>query len=98
MSILDSFFDGKVCVLGHWLKHEEYPGHIQSLRGGGPKGALAIFFFPRGSRVCYYSRSHTKDIAQERGGRLLPETSRSNIVEAGCKIELETKEFARGGL
>ncbi|KAK8144788.1 hypothetical protein G3M48_005346 [Beauveria asiatica] len=87
------------CVLAHWLRYEAYPGHVVSfMRGGQGAGrrALLVHLWAKGSIVDYFPRSHLLELAATKGGRLLWETPKDALSEAGC-IPCE-KCFDEGGL
>ncbi|KAK5212200.1 hypothetical protein LTR41_002442 [Exophiala xenobiotica] len=96
-SILESFFDR--CSLGHWLRYNEYPGHIECFRRGGPKAGLRVLIvhlWAKGSRAKYYGGSHLHDLPTEKGERSLYEISQRALDEGGCKSK--EIEFTDGGL
>ncbi|KAI8710401.1 hypothetical protein NCS52_01576700 [Fusarium sp. LHS14.1] len=99
LSIVESFFDDKICVLAHWLRYKAYPGHILCFRRGGPKAgrrALIVHLLPKGSLVSYCSGSHQHELPTTDGKRLLYEIPGSALAEVGCKREEE--DFPDGGL
>lgn len=98
-SIIETFFDGKVCLLGHWLRYKAYPGHIVCFRKGGPRAGrrrLVVHLLPQGTRISYWSYSHKHDLPTSDGSRLLYELSEPELIEAGC--ERVEDEFPDGGL
>ncbi|KAJ5556654.1 hypothetical protein N7513_001775 [Penicillium frequentans] len=87
------------CSLGHWLRYEEFPGHVECFRRGGPKAGrrvLMVHLWAKGSRVEYYARSHLHDLATTRGRRSLYEISQSELDHVGSRPEV--KDFPDGGL
>ncbi|KAF5122359.1 hypothetical protein E5D57_012836 [Metarhizium anisopliae] len=87
------------CVLVHWLRYEEYPGHILHFRQGGPKAGrrcLLVHLIGKGSQIRYRRQSHLHDLpAVENKKRSLHETSSAAYDEAGCEAEIMT--FPDGG-
>ncbi|KAI0388406.1 hypothetical protein F5Y17DRAFT_452932 [Xylariaceae sp. FL0594] len=96
-SILEASFDK--CSLGHWLRYEEFPGHVECFRRGGPKagrGVLTVHLWAKGSQVAYYVGSHLHDMVTTRGKRSLHEIPLSELDRVGSKPE--EKEFPDGGI
>ena len=99
MPIVESFFDGEIYVLAHWLKYTAYPGHITFFRSGGLKAgrvALLVFLIAKGSRISYWSNSHRYALPFTEGKRYLHEGSAFALIVAGCRRIEET--YADGGL
>ena len=99
MPIVESFFDGEICVLAHWLKYTAYPGHITFFRSGGLEAgrqALLVFLIAKGSRISYWSDSHRHALPVTEGKRYLHEGSESALLAAGCRRKEET--YTNGGL
>ncbi|KAK3328704.1 hypothetical protein B0T19DRAFT_357440 [Cercophora scortea] len=95
-SILEASFEK--CSLGHWLRYEDFPGHVECFRRGGPKAGrrvLMVHLWAKGSRVAYYVGSHLHDMATSRGRRSLYEIPLSELDRVGS--EPEHKEFPDGG-
>ncbi|CAG8005772.1 unnamed protein product [Penicillium olsonii] len=87
------------CSLGHWLRYEEFPGHVECFRRGGLKAGhrvLMVHLWAKGSRVEYYTLSHLHDLATTKGRRSLYEISQSELDRMGSKPEV--KDFPDGGL
>lgn len=98
-SVIEDYFDGQECVLGHWLRYKAYPGHILCFRRGGPRGGrrrLLVHLLSRGARVGYWRYSHQHELPTSEGRRLLYELTEPDLVEAGC--ERVDEEFPHGGL
>jgi len=96
-SILEASFER--CSLGHWLRYEEFPGHVECFRRGGPKAGrrvLAVHLWAKGSRVEYNAGSHLHDLATTKGRRSLHEISQSELARVGSRHE--PKHFPNGGL
>ncbi|KAK8147861.1 hypothetical protein G3M48_000891 [Beauveria asiatica] len=77
------------CKLGHWLKYNARPGHIEGWRTGGKDAGLRVLLvlaLEKGSRVIYYSGSQLHDLPVLKNvrNRGLPETTRVALDEAGC--------------
>ncbi|KAJ5860645.1 uncharacterized protein N7529_007955 [Penicillium soppii] len=87
------------CSLGHWLRYEEFPGHVECFRRGGLKAGrrvLVVHLWAKGSRVEYYTLSHLHDLATTKGRRSLYEIPQSELDRMGSKPEV--KDFPDGGL
>ncbi|KAK4118164.1 hypothetical protein N657DRAFT_667302 [Parathielavia appendiculata] len=96
-SILEAAFEK--CSLGHWLRYEEFPGHIECFRRGGRKAGrlvLTVHLWAKGSQVAYYAGSHLHDMATSRGRRSLHEIPLSELSRVGSNPK--HKEFPDGGL
>ncbi|KAJ6001019.1 hypothetical protein N7481_001428 [Penicillium waksmanii] len=96
-SILESSLER--CSLGHWLRYEEFPGHVECFRRGGPKAGrrvLMVHLWAKGSRVEYYTLSHTHNLATTKGRRSLYEIPQSELDRVGSQPEV--KDFPDGGL
>ncbi|EED23191.1 hypothetical protein TSTA_066400 [Talaromyces stipitatus ATCC 10500] len=86
------------CSLGHWLRYEEFPGHVECFRRGGPKAGLRVLvvhLLAKGSRVEYYTFSHLHDLVTTKGRRSLYEIPKSELERVGSKPEV--KDFPDGG-
>lgn len=81
------------------MRYEEFPGHIECFRRGGPKAGrrvLMLHVLARGSIVEYYNGSHLHHLETTKGKRSWHEISSSEMVRIGSKgIE---KDFADGGM
>ncbi|KAJ5111751.1 hypothetical protein NUU61_001381 [Penicillium alfredii] len=87
------------CSLGHWLRYEDFPGHVECFRRGGPKAGcrvLTVHLWAKGSRVEYYTLSHLHDLMTTKGRRSLYEIPQSELDRVGSRPEV--KEFPDGGL
>lgn len=95
--ILASSF--KRCLLGHWLRYEEYPNHIECFRRGGPKAGRKVFVvqvWSRGSEVDYYAGSHDHELVTTRSLRSLYEIPSSELARVRCVAD--KKKFEDGAL
>ncbi|KAH7151931.1 hypothetical protein B0J13DRAFT_582863 [Dactylonectria estremocensis] len=96
-SILEASFAR--CVLGHWLRYEEYPDHVECWRRGGRNAGRRVFMvhvWSKGARVDYYVGSHLHALDTTKGLRSVYEIPSSELNRVGC--EPETKEFVDGGI
>lgn len=89
------------CKLGHWLKYNARPGHIEGWRTGGRDAGLRVLLvlaLAKGSRVIYYQGSHLHDLPVLRNvrNRGLPETTRAALDSAGC-VPVE-RDYPNGAL
>lgn len=89
------------CKLGHWLKYNARPGHIEGWRTGGREAGLRVLLIlalERGSRVTYFPGSQLHDLPVLKNvlNRGLPETTRAALEEAGC-IPVK-KDYPNGAL
>jgi hypothetical protein len=86
------------CVLVHWLRYTEYPGHIMLFRKGGPRAGrrcLLVHLIGKGSQMSYRRKSHLHDLPTVEGKRSLHETDAAAYDEAGC--EAQVIPFDNGG-
>ncbi|OAA38528.1 hypothetical protein ISF_09886 [Cordyceps fumosorosea ARSEF 2679] len=77
----------------------EFCRHIISFMRGGQRAgrrALLVHLLAKGSLVDYFPRSHLLELAAIKGGRLLWETPKEALTEAGCSPC--EKNFPDGGL
>jgi len=95
--ILESSFQRY--LLGHWLRYEEYPNHIECFRRGGLKAGRKVFVvhvWSRGSEVEYYAGSHDHELVTTRSLRSLHEIPSSELARVGCVAD--KKKFENGAL
>ncbi|KAJ3494997.1 hypothetical protein NLG97_g3709 [Lecanicillium saksenae] len=95
--ILETSF--QKCLLGHWLRYEEYPNHIECFRRGGLKAGRKVFVvqvWSRDSEVDYYAGSHDHELVTTRSLRSLHEIPSSELARVGCVAD--KKKFANGAL
>lgn len=95
--ILESLF--KRCLLGHWLRYEELPNHIECFRRGGLKAGrklVAVQVCAKGSEVDYYSGSHEHELETSRSLRSLHKISSSELARVHCVAD--RREFKEGAL
>ncbi|AEO57119.1 hypothetical protein MYCTH_2056329 [Thermothelomyces thermophilus ATCC 42464] len=96
-SILENSFEK--CSLGHWLRYEEFPGHVECFRRGGPRAGrrvLVVHLWAKGSQVAYYVGSHLHEMATSRSRRSLYEIPLSELDRVGSKPK--HKDFPDGGI
>ncbi|KAK0628276.1 hypothetical protein B0T17DRAFT_486756 [Bombardia bombarda] len=96
-TVLESVFER--CTLGHWLRYEQYPGHIVCLRRPGPKAGrrvLTVHLWARGSLVEYYRGSHLHELPVEKEKKSLYRIHEAALDQAGCPAVEKT--FTVGGL
>ncbi|KAL2282147.1 hypothetical protein FJTKL_11187 [Diaporthe vaccinii] len=87
------------CTLGHWLRYQDYKGHIECFRRGGQKAGrnvLMIHCWAKGSQVNYFPRSHLHDLDTTIGKRSLYEVDQSKLELAG--LSPHEQLFPDGGL
>lgn len=87
------------CRLGHWLRYQALPGHIECFRRGGVKAGMRVLVvqqWAKGSRAAFHSGSHLHDLPTEKGERSLHETTQLALTTAGCKAS--EWDFPHGGL
>ena len=91
------FFDGKRCILAHWLRYAAYPGHIECFLGGGPKvgrRVLMVHLLAKMSRVYYFGGSHLLELPAKPGEKDTLEIPESAIPES---CQPRRKDFVDGG-
>ncbi|KAM7188712.1 hypothetical protein V8F33_010482 [Rhypophila sp. PSN 637] len=89
----------KECILAHWLRYEQFPGHVECFRKGGPRAGrrvLTVHLWAKGSEVAYYVGSHLHDLGTVTGRRSLHEIPHSELNRVGS--EPRVKYFPHGGL
>ncbi|KAF5020567.1 hypothetical protein F66182_7399 [Fusarium sp. NRRL 66182] len=87
------------CVLGHWLRYSALPDNIECYWNGGSDAGLrvlAVQHLRQGSKVEFFPGSHLKDLTTTNGARRLHETSRDDLINAGCHPV--TEDYPEGGL
>ncbi|KAH7108935.1 hypothetical protein B0J13DRAFT_320697 [Dactylonectria estremocensis] len=87
------------CILGHWLRYIALPNNIECYWNGGSDAGLrvlAVQHLRKGSKVEFFPDSHLHDLPTTNGVRRLHETTRDDLIKAGCRSVVE--DYPDGGL
>lgn len=86
------------CKLGHWLRYEQFPGHIECFRRGQKAGQrlLLLHLWAKKSQVDdYYPGSHLHDLKVCKGRRSLFEIAPEEMERVGLAPEPRSFEEGR---
>lgn len=86
------------CFLGHWLRFGAFPDNIECYRKGGIDAGLKVLVVQhlcKGSKVEFFPGSHLLNLPTKTGVRLLLETTRDDLIRAGCRSVVE--DYPDGG-